>query len=63
MGGTEGIVNALRPFGESRKTVPLAKGVHALPPAGQNLVRVALVTDIPDQTIIRRIERIMQGNR
>jgi hypothetical protein len=29
----------------------------------QNLVRVSLVPDVPDQPIARRIERIVQGDR
>ena len=33
-----------------------------LPPAGQNLVGVALVADIPDQLILGGVEDIVQGD-
>ena len=31
--------------------------------SGQDFVRIRLMTNIPNQTILRRIERIMQGHR
>ena len=31
-------------------------------PAGQDLVRVGLVADVPDQPVVRRVEDVVQGH-
>ena len=60
--GAERIVRAFRAFGKAGQTVPLAQGVDTLAPPCQDLVRIALVADLPDQAIFRRFEHRMQGN-
>jgi hypothetical protein len=52
--------NSLRAFGESGKSAALAQGPDAVAPVGQYLVRVGLMPHIPDQTVPRSIEDIMQ---
>jgi hypothetical protein len=58
----ERIVFALRAAGETGKPAGLAQGSDALAPSGQDLVRIGLVPDIPDQPVIRRIEDMVQGD-
>ncbi len=56
---TERIVFALRPLGETGQPVLLAQRPDAVAPPGQDLVRIGLVPDIPDQAVIRRVEHGM----
>ena len=60
--GAEGVVLALRPLGEAGQPALLAHGAHAIAPAGQDLVRIGLVADVPDQPVARRVEDVMQGD-
>ena len=55
----EGIVFALAPLGEAAKAAALAQSADAIPPSGQDLVRIALVADIPDEFVLGRIEHVM----
>jgi RND family efflux transporter MFP subunit len=41
----------------------LAQPRHALAPAGQDLVRVGLVADVPDDAVERRVEDVVQRDR
>ena len=59
----EGVVDALRALGETGQTAPLAQGAHARAPAGQDLVRIGLMADVPDQLVARRVEHVMQRDR
>jgi hypothetical protein len=36
---------------------------YPVAPAGQNLVRIGLVPDVPDQPVDRRVEHVMQRHR
>ena len=36
---------------------------HALAPAGQDLVRIGLVADVPDEPVVRRVEDVVQRDR
>ena len=38
----------------------MRKRADAVAPAGQDLVRIGLVADVPDQAVARRVEHIMQ---
>ena len=60
MRGTERVVFALRTLGEARQAPALAQGSDAVAPPGQNLMRIGLMADIPDQPVARRIEDVMQ---
>ena len=42
--------------GEAGQAAALAQGADAVAPAGQDLVRIGLVADIPDQPVARRVE-------
>ena len=59
----EGVVFALGAAGEAGKPVFLAQRADAVAPAGQDLVRIALMADIPDQPVIRRVEDVVHGDR
>ncbi len=59
----ERVVFAFRPLGETRKSSALAHGAHAVAAAGQDLVRIGLMADIPDHAVGRRVEHVMQRNR
>ena len=51
VGGAEGVVFAFVALGETREPAALAQGADAVPPAGQDLVGIGLMADIPDQPI------------
>ena len=59
----ERVVFALAAFGESGQAAARAQRADAVAPAGQNLMRIGLVADIPDQTVARRVEDVMQSDR
>ena len=60
MRGAERIVFALGALGEAGKAAALAQRADAVAPAGQDLVRIGLMADVPDQAIARRVENIVQ---
>ena len=63
MRGAERIVFALGAAGEAGQAAFLAQRADAVAAAGQDLVRIGLVADIPDQPVIRRVEDIVQRHR
>ncbi len=60
MRGAERIVFALGALGEAGKAVALAQRADAIAASGENLVRIGLMADVPDQPVGGRIENIMQ---
>ena len=60
MSGAERVVFALGALAEARQAVSLAQRADAVAPTGEDLMRVGLVADIPDQPVARRIEDMMQ---
>ena len=60
MADAKGVVFALGPTGKRRNAAPGADGGHPFFATSQYLVRIRLVTDIPNQLIRWRIEYIMQ---
>src|SRR5262245_4523327 len=62
MRGAERVVLALGALGESREAAALAQGANAVAPAGEDLVRIGLVADVPDQPVARCIEHVVQGD-
>ena len=60
MCGAERVVFALGALGEAGKPAALAQGADAVAAAGENLVRIGLMADVPDQPVGRRIEDVMQ---
>ena len=62
MRGAERIVDALSTLGETGKTAALAQRTHALAAAGDDLVRIGLMADVPDETILRGVEHVVERN-
>src|SRR5882672_9811811 len=62
MRGAKGIVFALAPLGETGKASALTHRTHASAASGQDLVRIGLMADIPDDLVLRRIEDAVQGH-
>ena len=60
--GAERIVFALGALGEAGQAAALAQRADAVAAAGENLVRIGLMADVPDQPVVGRIEDIMQRN-
>ena len=52
-----------RRAGEAGKPAALAQRADAVAAPGQDLVRVGLVADVPDQPVARRVEDVVQRDR
>ena len=63
MRGAERVVFAFGALGEPGKPAALAQCADTVAPPGQDLVRIALVTDVEDQLVVRRIEDVVDGDR
>jgi len=59
MRGAERIVVALGALGEAGEAATGAQRADAVAAAGQDLVRVGLVADVPDQAVARRVEDVV----
>jgi hypothetical protein len=59
---SERIVFALAALGEARKAAALTQGADAVAPAGDDLVRIGLVADVPDQPVLGRVEDVVDGD-
>ncbi len=62
MAGAERVVRALGAAREAGKAALLAQGPDAVAAAGQHLVRIGLVADVPDQPVVRGVEHGMECN-
>ena len=62
MARAEGIVLAFRALGEAGEAATGAQRADAVAAAGQDLVRIALVADVPDQAVGRRVVEVVQGD-
>ena len=60
MADAEGVVGAFAAGRKGRQAVALLDGVQPVAPAGQHLVRVGLVADVPDQAVLGGVEDIVQ---
>ena len=63
MRGAERVVFALGALGEAGQAAALAQRADAVAAAGQDLVRIGLVADVPDQPVVRRVEHVVQRHR
>ena len=63
MGGAERVVFAFRALGEAGEAAALAQRADAVAPAGQDLVRIGLMADVPDDAVARRVEHVVQRDR
>ena len=61
--GAERIVVALGALGEAGQAAAGAQRADAVAASGQDLVRIGLVADVPDQAVARRIEDVMDRGR
>ena len=59
----ERVVFALGALGEAGQAVARAQRADAVAAAGEDLVRIGLVADVPDQPVFRGVEDVVQGNR
>ncbi len=59
MSRAEGIVFALGALGEAAEATALAQRADAVTPSGEDLVRIALVADVPHQLVGRRVEDVV----
>ncbi len=59
----ERVVSAFGALGEARQPAFLAQAAHAFAPPRQDLVRIGLVADVPDQPVRRRVEDMVERNR
>ena len=62
MTDAEGVVGALGAGGERRKAVFLLDRSQAVAATGQHFVRVSLMSDVPDQSVLRGVVDMMQGH-
>ena len=58
----ERVIFAFRPFGETAEATALTKRADAVPPPGQDFVRIALMPDVPDQLVARGVEDGVDGD-
>ena len=57
----ERVIFGFGALGEAAEATALAQGANAIAPAGQYLVRIALMAHVPDQLVVGRVEHIMDG--
>ncbi len=60
MRGAERVIFAFGALGEAGQAAALPQRADAVAPAGENLVRVGLVADVPDQPVSRRVKDIVE---
>ena len=61
--GAERVVRAFAAVGEPAESAALAQGADALATPRQDLVGIGLVTDVPDDAVVRRVEDVVQRDR
>ncbi len=62
MADAEGVIGTFAAAGEGGQAVLLAQGGHLFAAAGEDLVWIGLMADIPDQAIFRRLIDIVQSD-
>ena len=45
------------------RPLPMPQRADAVAAAGEDLVRIGLMADVPDQPVVRRVEHVVQGDR
>ncbi len=58
----ENVVFALVVLAEAGEAAAHAQGADAVAPPGQDLVRICLMADVPDELVIRGVEHLMQSD-
>ena len=59
---TKRVVFGFAALGEARQTTVAAHGVHLVFAAGEDFVRITLMTDVPNQLVFRRVINIVQSH-
>ncbi len=62
MADAKGVVGAFTATREGGQTVLLAQAGHLFAAAGENLVRVGLMANVPQQAVVRRVIDVVQGD-
>jgi hypothetical protein len=62
MAHPEGVVFGFLALGERRHAAGLLDRVDRIAAAGEDLVRIGLVTHVPDQAVIGRVVKVVQGD-
>ena len=62
MSSSEGVVLRLCHFAEAREAAELTEGPHAVAAAGEDLVGVALVSDVPNYLVLGGVEHVVEGD-
>ena len=60
MRGAERVVFALGALGEAGQAAAHAQRADAVAAAGEDLVRIGLMADVPDDPVVRGVEHVMQ---
>src|SRR3984885_11370765 len=63
MGRPERVILAFRALGKTAQASALPQSSDPIAPSGQDLVRVGLVANVPDDAIGRRVENIVERDR
>ena len=63
MPGAKRVVLALAPLEEAGEPALLAQRLHSGVPAGEQLVWISLMTDVPHQLVARGLEDVVQRDR
>ena len=62
MRGTKGVVLGLATLWKTRDAAKLTQPTHLLFATRQNLMRIGLMANVPDDAVMRRVVNIMQGD-
>ena len=62
MPGVKGVVGTLRPFREPADPPVGPEGVKPVPAPGNQLVRIGLMSHVPDDLVFRGIKDEVEGN-
>ena len=63
MRGAERVVFALGALGEAGQAVAHPQRADAVAAAGEDLVRIGLMADVPDDAVLRGVEDVVQRDR
>ncbi len=63
MADPESVVDALRSSREGRQTSLVLDRLELVAASGQDLVRIGLVADVPEQPVMRRVEHVVKRDR
>ena len=62
MSGNESVILTFSRVGETADSFEFPERMESLPASGQDFVPVSLMSDVPNDPVVGRIEDIMQGD-